>query len=52
MFIVENGLGAIDKLVDGQVADDYRIKYLKDHIQAMKDDILIDSVDLYIMGLH
>ncbi|MGN1181963.1 MAG: family 1 glycosylhydrolase, partial [Faecalibacillus sp.] len=26
--------------------DHYRIQYLKDHIQAMKDAILLDGVDL------
>lgn len=44
MFIVENGLGAEDKLVpDGNgsytVEDDYRIEYLKRHIQAMREAI-------------
>jgi 6-phospho-beta-glucosidase len=38
LFIVENGLGAIDKLEsDGNVQDDYRISYLREHVQAMKD---------------
>lgn len=37
MFIVENGFGAIDqKEVDGSVHDQYRIDYLKEHIQEMK----------------
>ena len=46
LFIVENGLGATDIIKDGCIQDDYRIQYLKDHIQAMKDAILIDGVDL------
>lgn len=47
MMIVENGLGAIDKKEeDGSVHDDYRIDYMKKHIQAMKDAIEIDGVDL------
>ena len=50
LFIVENGLGAKDVLVDGPngptVEDDYRIDYLRDHIQAMKDAVEIDGVDL------
>lgn len=46
LFVVENGLGATDSLVDGTVNDDYRIKYLKEHVQAMRDAILIDGVDL------
>ena len=44
MFIVENGLGAEDKLVpDGKgsytVEDDYRIEYLRRHIEAMREAI-------------
>lgn len=37
LFIVENGLGARDELTqEGTVEDDYRIDYLKKHIEAMK----------------
>ncbi|MGL4992163.1 MAG: 6-phospho-beta-glucosidase [Sarcina sp.] len=46
MFIVENGLGAKDELINGTVNDDYRIEYLREHIKAMKDAIEIDGVDL------
>lgn len=46
LFIVENGLGAKDELVDGTVNDDYRIDYLRKHIQAMKDAVNEDGVDL------
>lgn len=46
LFIVENGLGATDTMIDEQIDDHYRIQYLKDHIQAMKDAILLDGVDL------
>lgn len=46
LFIVENGLGARDTLCDGTVNDTYRIAYLREHIKAMKDAILIDGVDL------
>ena len=46
LFIVENGLGSNDTLVDGNVADDYRIDYLKKHMKAMRDAILLDGVDL------
>ena len=46
MFIVENGLGAKDELINGTVEDDYRISYLREHIKAMKDAIDIDGVDL------
>lgn len=48
LFIVENGLGAKDELINGEVCDDYRIDYLSKHISAMKDAILIDGVQ--VMG--
>lgn len=47
LFIVENGLGAADKVeADGSIQDDYRIDYFKKHIQAMKDAVEYDGVDL------
>jgi 6-phospho-beta-glucosidase len=36
MIVTENGLGAYDKLEDGKVHDDYRIAYLKAHIEQVK----------------
>lgn len=46
IFIVENGMGAIDKADEnGYVEDDYRIDYLQQHLSAMADAILIDGVD-------
>lgn len=46
LFIVENGLGAYDKLEeDGSIHDDYRIDYLKKHIEQMKEAVK-DGVDL------
>lgn len=40
LFIVENGLGAKDRVEeDGSINDDYRIDYLKKHIFAMKEAI-------------
>lgn len=37
LMITENGFGAFDKIAeDGKIHDDYRIKYLKSHIEAMK----------------
>lgn len=46
LMIVENGLGADDKLEeDKKIHDTYRIAYLKEHIQAMADAIA-DGVDL------
>ena len=46
LFVVENGLGASDTLIDGKVHDDYRINYLKAHIQEMMKAIEIDGVDI------
>ncbi|MFU2318874.1 glycoside hydrolase family 1 protein [Rahnella sp. PCH160] len=46
LFIVENGLGAVDKPDENHViADDYRINYLRQHIAAMAEAIE-DGVDL------
>jgi len=39
ILISENGLGAYDKLEDGKVHDDYRIQYLKEHVQAIDESI-------------
>lgn len=48
IIIVENGLGANDKLnEDGTIHDNYRIDYLREHIQAMRDTIDKDNVDLF-----
>ena len=47
LFIVENGLGAKDQLDENHyVEDDYRIDYTRRHIQAFKDAVEIDGVDL------
>ena len=39
LMIVENGLGARDELVDGEVHDDYRIAYLREHVRALKEAV-------------
>lgn len=44
LFIVENGLGAKDRVeADGSINDDYRIRYLNDHLvqvgEAIKDGV-------------
>lgn len=47
LFVVENGLGAYDKKgEDGIIHDTYRIEYLKSHIEAMKECVDQDGVDL------
>lgn len=46
LFIVENGLGAIDHVeADGSIHDTYRIDYLKQHIIQMKEAVK-DGVEL------
>ncbi len=46
LFIVENGLGAKDVVKeDGTIDDQYRIDYLKAHMQAMLDAIEYDGVE-------
>jgi len=50
LFIVENGLGAIDELVEDEngnktVNDDYRIQYLNDHLVQVREAIE-DGVNL------
>ena len=40
LFLVENGLGAKDEINEqGEINDDYRISYLREHIKAMADAI-------------
>lgn len=47
LYIAENGLGAIDNIdKNGQIIDDYRIDYLKQHIREMAKAVNIDGVDL------
>ena len=46
LFIVENGIGAYDKLEDGSIHDTYRIDYLRAHIQEMKRCMEEDGVEL------
>lgn len=46
LMVVENGLGAYDKLEeDGSIHDSYRIDYLRDHIAQMIEAVK-DGVDL------
>ena len=46
LMVVENGLGAKDEIeADGSINDDYRIDYLRQHIEQMKEAVE-DGVDL------
>lgn len=45
LFIVENGFGAYDKLTEnGEIHDDYRINYLKSHIEQLEKAVIEDGV--------
>ena len=47
LFIVENGLGAMDRIeADGSICDDYRIEYLREHIKEMIKAVDEDGVEL------
>ncbi len=46
LFIVENGLGAVDQIEeDGSIQDDYRIEYIREHLKAVYQAIMEDGVD-------
>jgi len=46
ILILENGLGHRDKVEeDGSIIDDYRIEYLKTHIERMKEAV-VEGVDI------
>ena len=48
LFVIENGLGAVDVLEeDKTVHDSYRIDYLRDHFKAMRDAVTIDNVPCF-----
>lgn len=45
VFVVENGMGAIDEFdQDGSCHDTYRMEYLAEHLGALRDAITIDGV--------
>ena len=54
LFIVENGLGAPDVPEDsGEIEDDYRVEYLRAHIEAMRETVELDGVGthgIYLLG--
>ncbi|POP47177.1 aryl-phospho-beta-D-glucosidase [Superficieibacter electus] len=43
IYITENGLGAKDPIVDGEVVDDPRIDYLRMHIDALENAIAMGA---------
>lgn len=47
LFLVENGLGAYDVVEkDGSIRDDYRIEYLKRHLEEIKVTVEEDGIPL------
>ena len=46
LWIVENGLGARDKVEDGKIHDPYRIDYLQKNIKSMKEAVDLDGIDV------
>ena len=46
ILVVENGLGTFDTVENGKVYDDYRIAYLKAHIDQLKKAVEDDGVDV------
>ncbi len=47
LMIVENGLGAIDKVEeDGSIHDPYRVEFLRKHIQEIEKSINEDGVEV------
>lgn len=47
LFIVENGLGAVDEVrEDKRIEDDDRISYLREHIRHMIDGVAEDGIPL------
>ena len=47
LFFIGNGLGAEDKVeADGSIHDDYRIAFIKAHIEEFKKAVELDGVEL------
>lgn len=47
LIIVENGMGAVDKVEsDGSIHDEYRIQYFRDHLKQMKEAV-DEGVELF-----
>ena len=48
LIVIENGLGMLDKVeADGSIHDDYRKKYLSDHLKQIRDAITIDQIPCF-----
>lgn len=53
IFVVENGLGVEDTLIEGNIEDNYRIKYMQEHINAMESAIAsgVDVMGYLVWGI-
>ena len=49
VMITENGLGEYDKVEEGKIHDDYRIKYLESHVKAIKEAMTDGAT---VIGYH
>lgn len=45
IMVVENGLGAVDEVIDQKIQDDYRINYLKAHVEQLNKAVS-DGVEI------
>lgn len=46
LLIAENGLGMSDEIRNGTIKDDYRIEYIRKHIEAIEESESCDGVDI------
>ena len=47
IFVVENGLGAVDKPDEnGEIHDSYRIEYMRAHLEALRDAVCEDGIPI------
>lgn len=47
LFVVENGLGAVDQVTtDGKIHDTYRVEFIRQHVKQMEYAVSEDGVDL------
>ena len=46
MFPIENGIGVREEYQGQEIQDDYRINYHRDHLQALKDAMFVDGVEV------
>lgn len=52
IYITENGLGAKDPIIDGEVVDDPRIDYLSSHIGALEKALALGQMCAAITPGH